>query len=393
MDIKNDVKKLREEMVALRRDFHRHPELGHQEYRTSKVVEDYLTSIGIEVRKITETGLVGKLVGGKPGKKVMLRCDMDALPVYEDTGLVFASENKGVAHNCGHDGHLAIHLITAKILATHKEELCGTIYFVFQPNEETTDDVLGAQSMIDHGVLDEKPDAIFGFHLWTQIPTGEIGIVPGPIMGSSYFFNIKVIGKGGHCGAPHAAVNPIDCASHILQAMNSFNAQEIDPVNPTGLNVCTMHAGSYSGIIPETLEMSGTMHCLHPYDQEARRRLNEIVEGVCRAFRCKCEITYTLSNSLLSNDDDLAELVRETAACVVGEENVLTKNVAVMVGDDFAEFSQIIPGAYYFVGTRSEKAKSIYDHHNPAFTIDEESLPIGVEMAVEVILKYLNKKE
>lgn len=391
MNLKSDVQELTPELIELRRDFHRHPEVGYHEYRTSKVVADYLTALGIEVRHIGETGLVGKMVCGKPGKKVMLRCDMDALPILEDTGLPFASENVGVAHSCGHDGHLALHLINAKILAKHRDELAGTIYFLFQPNEETTSEGLGAQFMIDNGALDEKPDAVFGFHLWSPIPTGKVGIVPGPIMGSSYFFNMKIIGKGGHGGAPQDAVNPIDCAQHVLSAMNSFHTMEIDAVNPTGLNVCTIHGGVYEAIIPETVEMGGTMHCLHPYDKEARQRLNELVEGICKAFRCTCEITYKLSNSLLSNDDDLAELVRKTAVDVVGKDNVMTKDVAVMVGDDFAEFSQLIPGVYYFVGTGSEKAHSTYGHHNPRFTIDEDSLPIGAEVAANVIVNYLNQ--
>lgn len=354
---------------------------------------DYLIALGIEVRHIGETGLVGKLTGGKPGKKVMLRCDMDTLPTQEETGLPFASENSGIAHNCGHDGHLAIHLINAKILAKHRDELCGTVFFVFQPNEETTSGELGAQFMIDHGALDEKPDAAFCFHLWSPIPTGKIGVVPGPIMASSYFFNIKIIGKGGHGGAPHEAINPIDCAQHVLSAMNSFHTMEIDAINPTGLNVCTIHGGVCEAIVPDSVEMGGTMHCRHPYDKEARLRLCQMVEGICHAFRCQCEITFKISNSLLNNDDVLAELVKDTAISVVGKENVLTKNVAVMVGDDFAEFSQLIPGTYYFVGTRSEKTHSTFAHHHPKFTIDEDSLPVGVEVAANVVLNYLHSNQ
>ncbi|MBQ5799374.1 MAG: amidohydrolase, partial [Oscillospiraceae bacterium] len=215
MDFTPEIAALSDELVALRRDFHRHPELGFQEFRTSKIVEDYLTELGLEVRRCAGTGVIGVLRGAKPGKTLLLRCDIDALPMNEESGVDFPSENPGLFHGCGHDGHTAVQLVTAKIMAQHRDKLHGTAVFLFQPNEEDA----GAEIMIQDGAMDDKPDAVCGFHLWSPIPTGKIGLAPGPLEASSWYFKLTIHGKGGHGGAPHNAINPIDAAAHVLEAI------------------------------------------------------------------------------------------------------------------------------------------------------------------------------
>jgi len=386
VSISKEIQQLRHELIKLRRDFHTHPELGLKEIRTACAIEDYLTALGISVRRCAGTGVIGVLKGGKPGKTIMLRCDIDALPIYEQTGLHFSSQNPGVMHACGHDGHIAMLLITAKILATQRIEIPGCVMFLFQLNEEDA----GAEMMIADGALENpRPDAVCGLHLWSPIDTGKIGIVPGPIMASSYYFKVVIKGRGGHGGAPHMAINPIDTASHVLTAIKSFQTVELDARFPTVISVCKIHGGTKEIIIPETVELEGSIRCLHDQDEAVRRRFKEIVEDVCHAYRCNCSIEFKCGNTMLNNDGKLTQIVKQIAREVVGEENIQTENVSVMLGDDFAEFSRRIPGVYYFIGIGSKEKKTDIEHHSPFFNIDEDTLPIGVEMQVRLVQEFL----
>lgn len=386
MDLQQEIASLNDEMIQLRRDFHKHPELGLNEFRTSQIIEDYLKNIGLEVRRCTETGVIGVLNGSKPGKTIMLRCDIDALPVEEETGLSFESVNPGIMHACGHDGHAALHLTTAKLLANHKEDIAGKVVFLFQTNEEEA----GAELMINEGALENpKPDAVCGFHLWSPIETGKIGIVPGPIMASSYYFKIIVRGRGGHGGAPHLAINPIDTASHILDGIKTLHTLEFDSTKPTVISVCKIHAGIKEIVVPEVLEMEGSIRCLHDDDEAVRLRFKEMCEGICSTYRCECDIEFVCGNTLLNNDHEMTALAVKAAEKSVGVDNILTRDVSVMLGDDFAEFSRRIPGVYYFIGTASKEANSEYAHHTPQFKIDENSLAIGVRTQAEIVLDYL----
>ncbi|MDY2905515.1 MAG: amidohydrolase [Caecibacter massiliensis] len=388
MDVKVEVAKLKDELITLRRDFHRHPELGFQEKRTSQIVETYLKDLGLQVRRCAGTGVIGVLTGNRPGKTVMLRCDIDALPVTEETGLSFASENPGVMHACGHDSHTAMLLVAAKILAQHRDEVNGTIVFLFQPNEEDA----GAEEMVKQGALENpRPDAVFGLHIWSPIAVGKIGIIPGPIMASSYYFKITIHGRGGHGGAPHTAINPIVTAGHILSAIDSLHADELNSLKPSVISTCKIHSGVKEIIIPDELTMEGSIRCLHDNDDAVRSRFSALVEGICQAYRCTCDIKYVCGNTLLNNDNAMAKMVADTAAQVVGPENVQTKDVAVMLGDDFAEFSRRIPGAYFFLGTGNPQKHTDVEHHNCHFNIDEDSMPIGVAMHVTNALNYLNQ--
>lgn len=373
-------------LIARRRDLHAHPELGLHEFRTAQIIEDRLKELDYETRRCTETGVIGVLKGPEPGKTILMRCDIDALPVTEETGLPFASENPGVMHACGHDGHVTIHLGAAELVAKHRDELKGTVVFLFQTNEEDA----GAELMIKAGALENpRPDRVCGFHIWSPIETGKIGVVTGPIMASSWYFKLTIHGRGGHGGAPHLAVNPIDAAGHVLEAIKTMHTLEFDSTKPTVISVCKIHGGNKEIIVPDEVELEGSIRCLHDGDQAVRDRFAELCESVCRAYRCTCDLEFKCGNTLLSNDEEATEFMKGVAEKVVGKENIVTRDVAVMLGDDFAEFSNRIPGVYYFLGTRSEKAGSIYPHHNPHFVIDEESLPLGVEMETRLVLEYL----
>ena len=386
MDLKKEIMELKDELIELRRDFHRHPEIGLSEFRTAQIIEDYLKALGLEVRRCLETGVIAVLKGGKPGKTLMLRSDIDALPVQEMTGLPFASENPGFMHACGHDGHMSVMLIVAKILAKHKEEINGTLVFLFQTNEEEA----GAQDMIDAGALQNpKPDAIMGMHLWSYLPSGSIGIVSGPIMASSYYFKLKIIGKGGHGGAPHSCINPIDCAVHVWQAFQAYHTLENNSLKPTTITVGKFQAGQFNIVIPETCELEGSVRCLHTDDARVRERIREIIDGVCKTYRCSFELEFKCGNTILDNDEEMAEMIRETGAEILGKDKVITKDVGVMIGEDFAEFTRVVPGAFYFFGVADEEKGTHYEHHNAKFNIDEDVLPSVVEMQVSLARKYL----
>lgn len=386
MEIKEEVRQATEELVALRRDFHSHPELGFREERTAGIVERYLKDLGLRVRRCAGTGVIGVLEGALPGRTLLLRSDMDALPVQEQTGLPFASQTPGVMHACGHDGHTAVLLLAAKLLSRRRDQLAGKLVFLFQPNEE----VAGAEEMVQQGALeDPRPDAVCGMHLWTPLPTGVVGITPGPLMASSYYFKVTIHGVGGHGGAPHTAINPIDAAGHVLEAIKTFHTLEVDALQPTVVSVCTIHGGENQIIVPEVLEMTGSIRCLHDQDEQVRQRFCQLVEGACALYRCTAQVEFTCGNTLLSNDPTLAALADRVATQVVGEAHVQREGLRTMVGEDFAEFTRRVPGFFYFVGTGNPEKGTHVEHHSPRFMLDEDSLPIALEMQVRLALAYL----
>lgn len=388
MNIKEEISELREELISLRRDFHKHPELGFQEHRTSKIIASYLKECGLEVKsEVAKTGVVALLKGGQSGPTILLRSDMDALPVNEENDIPFKSVNEGIMHACGHDGHMSMLLIAAKILAKHKEELKGNVKFVFQPNEEDA----GAEMMVNEGIL-ENPhvDAALAIHLWSPIESGKIGIVPGPIMASSYYFKLVIHGKGGHGGAPHMSINPINSAMNVIQATQNMQTNEIDALNPTIITFCKINCGSSPIIIPEKIEIEGSVRCLHDGTEKVQNRFEEIIKNICNLHGTTYDLEFKCGNILLNNNSEMTDLVKKAGAEVVGEKSVIDSNVSVMLGDDFAEISSRVPSAYYFVGVADKEKETDFPHHHPRFNIDEDALQIGVEMHVRGALEYLN---
>ena len=390
MDFRQEAFAIKDECIALRRDFHRHPELGFQEFRTAGIVREYLKSIPLdEVKECSGTGTIGILKGAKPGPTIMLRADMDALPITEQSGEPFSSENPGVMHACGHDGHTALLLCEAKILAAHRDEIPGTIAFVFQPNEEDA----GAQIMIDDGAMEMagEPEAAFGLHLKHNYPIGAIAMCPGPMMASSYYFKVTIRGKGGHGGYPHLCISPIVTAAHVIESIEAFRAFENSVFEPTVISVGMIHGGEKNIVIPNDIQLEGSVRCLHRNHETVHRRFREIVEQTCALYRCTCDIELRCGNSLVYNDPELEKLAEACAAETVGAENLMTENIAVMGGDDMAEFMNGRPGVYYFIGMGDPAKGTDQPNHNDHFRLNEDSLPIAMEMTLRLAMKYLQQ--
>ncbi|SDL05423.1 M20 metallopeptidase family protein [Halarsenatibacter silvermanii] len=376
---------LEEEIISLRRDFHRHPELGREEHRTSGIVCDYLEKAGLEVRRAAETGVIGLLEGEGEGGTVMLRADMDAVPVQEENDFPYSSTVEGVAHCCGHDGHTSMLLGAAKILSEMRSEIEGNIKFVFQPNEEEA----GAHLMIDEGVMENPSvDAVFGIHLWSLLKSGTVGICAGPMMASSHYFELEIQGTGGHAGAPHNAVDPVACAGSIMDTVYTMQSRELDALEPTVISFCSLDAPSSPTIIPEKASLSGSIRCLHEEFSSVRERFERTVAGVCTAHDVDYELEISRGNSLLKNDEELTELVRGRAADLLGGEN-LESEVEVMLGEDFAEYGYHAPLAFCFLGIADEDKGTHYPHHHPRFDIDENMLTVGTELHVRNALAFL----
>ena len=388
MQISEQIELHREELVALRRDFHRHPELGFAEHRTARVIEDYLKALGLPTCRCAGTGVVALLDGGRPGPVLMLRADMDALPVDEANEVDYKSQNPGVMHACGHDAHMAMLLVAAKILSQHRDRIAGTVKFVFQPNEE----IAGALRMIDGGVLEEPTvDAVMGIHVWTPLASGRIGITAGPVMGGLDVFKMTIFGKGGHTGVPEDAVDPVIAAANLIQTVQIVQTREISDLRSTIIMFGRICGGTKSNIIPDQVELEGSIRFLYkagPHSQEQpTERFRRIAEAVCRTHRCTCQIEIVHENIPLINDPCMVALARQTAGQVFGQENAVVDNVTI-ASEDFSEFSERVPGVFMFLGAGNPDKGTTVSHHNPRFDIDEDILTNGVAMHVHGALNF-----
>lgn len=398
MKLKEEIAAIEQEVIEIRRDIHRHPELGRQEFRTSQLVEDYLNELGLdEVKRVYNTGILGVLKGAKPGKTLLMRADMDALPVQEETGLPYQSETPGVMHACGHDCHTAMLLGAAKVLAAHKDELCGTVKFVFEPDEEGDEDT-GAGHMVAEGVLENpKVDASLGMHIWTPLDNGKIGISAGPCWAEMYTFHIVLKGKSGHTAQPHEAIDPIICASAIIQAVQAIQTREINLRETTVIAFGSIHGGTASNIIPDTVEMRGTMRYL--YDgaddkpQHPRKRFERIVKSVAEAYRIDAEVTFGFSNYAVINDPDFVNFMKGDVLSKIAPAEQVVPFVT-MSGETFSEYvnHNNIPGASVFLGTGEAAIGTDYPHHHSKFCIDEKNLKTGVEIYARTALEFLSEE-
>jgi len=390
MQISEQIEKYREELIDLRRDFHRHPELGFEEFRTADIIENFLETLGIATHRIARTGVVGILQGTRPGPVLMLRADMDALPIEEKNDIDYKSENEGVMHACGHDAHMAMLLIAAKILAGKKADIAGTIKFVFQPNEE----IAGAMHMIEEGVLENpRVDAAVGMHVWTPVESGKIAITPGPIMGGLDVFKVTIHGKGGHTGVPEDAIDPIIAAASVIQTVQIIQTREISNLKSTVIMFGKIKGGTKSNIIPDKVALEGSIRFLYQGGPDSEERPTErfirVVEQVCKTHRCTCEIDITHENIPLINNAEMTALARETAREVFTDKKCIVDNQTI-ASEDFSEFSERVPGVFMFLGTGNEKIGTHLSHHHPRFNIDENTLPMGVEMFVRGALNFFN---
>jgi len=371
------------ELVATRRDLHAHPELGFQERRTAALVAERLAGLGYQVTTgVGKTGVVGVLrgtgAGPEPGRTVLLRADMDALPILEANDVPYRSTAPGVMHACGHDAHVAIGLAVARRLAADRGAWRGTVKFAFQPAEEGGN---GALAMIEDGVL-ENPhvDAAFGLHVMNNLPLGRIAATGGPIMGSVDKFTILIHGKGGHAAMPHEAVDPVLAASHVVAALQSMVSRSTDPFDQLVVSVTQIKAGDAFNVIPETAELAGTVRSMggRPYE-EAPRRLTAIATGVAAALGCTASVDYVRQTPATLNDDVMARLAARVAAELVGETSVLT-SARTLGGEDFSFFLQRVPGCFAWVGSQNPAKGFDAPHHSPRFDIDEDAMPTAVEL-------------
>jgi amidohydrolase len=389
--IKSRIKELNKELIELRRDFHKHPELGFEEHRTAGVVEDYLKNLGLSPQRMTKTGVVALLEGSRPQPVLLLRADMDALPVEEKNEVDYKSNNSGVMHACGHDAHMAMLLVAAKILSENRGKIPGTIKFVFQPNEE----IAGAAHMVAEGVLENPAvDAAMGIHIWTPVVSGKIAITPGPVMAGLDVFRITIHGRGGHTGVPEDAVDPILAAANVIQTVQMIQTREISNLNSTVIMFGKIAGGTKSNIIPDKVYLEGSIRFLYPAgpdsEEQPTERFIRIVEQVCKTHRCTCEIDIVHENVPLINHEDMVRIARETAGEVFGDKKRLTDNQSI-AGEDFSEFTSRVPGVFMFLGTGNEKKGTHVSHHNPRFNIDEDTMPAGVEMHVKGALNFFEK--
>jgi amidohydrolase len=345
MTIKDQIAELTTELVELRRDFHMHPELGFEEFRTAEIVENYLKDIGLSPLRVAETGVVAVLEGAEDGPVLLLRADMDALPLQEENDVPYKSQNDGVMHACGHDAHTAMLMVAAKVLVENRDKLKGTVKFVFQPNEE----VAGAEKMIAAGnVMDSPaPDAAMALHIWTPLISGTFGIQSGPVMASLNVFKLLVRGRGGHTGYPESAVDPIIAASAIVQAVQSIQTRQISLQKPTVIMFGKIAGGTKNNIIPDEVELEGTMRYLYqggPHSEEnPAKRLREVAENVASTYGCNCEVRIEQENIVVVNDPKMAHFAKEVAADVLGNENNVVEHAS-MAGEDFSAFTSRVPG-------------------------------------------------
>jgi len=390
-NIKEVVASITDEIVAIRRDIHAHPELGFEEHRTAGLVEEYLQNQGIKTERVAGTGVVGVIEGGSSGPVLMLRADLDALPVEEANDVSYCSTSPGIMHACGHDAHTAILLGAAKILNEIKDQLSGSIKLVFQPNEENA----GALHMIEEGVLDNPPvDAVMGLHLWTPLPSGKLGICEGAVMGGLDIFKIIVRGVGGHTGYPEAAVDPIIAAADIVQSVQRIQTREISLSKPTVIMFGLINGGTKANIIPDTVTLEGSIRTLYADSdkEDPMLRLKNLAEKVAAVHGCEAEVSWFRENIPLVNNSELVNIAKASASVVTGCESDVTGHFC-MASEDFSEFSSRVPGVFIFLGTGNEKKESHYPHHNPRFNIDEDTIPPGIELYIRFAMRFFDEWE
>lgn len=375
-------------LIATRRDLHRHPEIGFHERRTAGIVADRLRAAGYDVRTgIAVTGVVGTMKGASEGPTLLLRADMDALPIQEECSHDFVSSVPGRMHACGHDAHVAIGLTVAERLAARRDQWGGTVRYVFQPAEEGLG---GALRMIEEGVLDGV-DAALGLHIWAVLPTGTVGIAAGPMMAAAAEFSIEIAGRGGHAASPHETVDAVFVASQAVVALQSIVSRNVRPLDAAVVTVSAFQAGDAFNVIAETATLKGTARYFDPdLGERIPRRIEAVVRGICEAFGAEYSFRYRVISPATVNDPSLAGIVRGAAAGVVGDDRVLWGDeVRTMGAEDFGEFLARVPGCFFFVGCADEARGISFPHHNPRFDLSEDALPIAVDVMERAALGCL----
>ena len=394
-EISEQINRIEAELKENRRYIHMHPELSFREYNTSSFIQKKLDEMGVKyVSGIAENGICAYIYGNKnieseSMKSILIRADMDALPIDEVSDKPYKSQNKNVMHACGHDAHVAVLLGVCKVLNNFKDKFGGVVKAVFQPGEETSG---GALPMIEEGVL-ENPhtDVCVALHCDSDLDCGTIRVKPGSLYASPDDFRITVKGKGGHGAEPHNCIDPIMISASIIQALNNLISRETDPFDNAVISVGSIHGGSATNIIPDSVEIQGTARSLtNEVRGFLKKRIGETAEGICKTFGAECEYEYTELFPPLINDEKLAEDVYDSACRSIGKDKCVWGGAPTMAGEDFSYFSQNRPSVLFKLGCRNKSLGIVSPIHHSSFDIDENCLKTGVKVFVGFVLDYLN---
>lgn len=372
-------------LVSHRRELHASPELSFQEQGTAHYIAECLEALGVDklTRGVGGTGVVADIRGERPGRSVLVRADMDGLPITETADVPFRSTRVGVMHACGHDVHMAIALELAGWLASRRPDLPGMVRFAFQPAEEQAG---GAKAMIDAGVLDGI-DRVVGLHVWSPLPTGQVAVPQGLVMASADMFTLIIRGRGGHGAQPHLTVDAVVIAAQVVAALQTLVSRETAPVAPVVVTLGSVHGGTAANIVAGEVVIQGT---LRTFDAEVRRhllaRIAQVAEGIAETMRGSCEFRHDSGTPPVVNDPAMATLVREVTSSVLGDEAVVPLEPQ-MVGEDFAYFLEARPGCFFWLGGAPEGPPVV--HHTPQFRIDERCLSIGFQAMSAAVLRLL----
>jgi amidohydrolase len=383
-----EAKGLREKLIAWRRDFHMHPELSFKEVRSAAIIAEHLRRLGYDVRtEVARTGVVGLLQGNRSGPVVAFRFDMDALPVTEETGAPYASTIEGQMHACGHDGHMAVGMGLAELLAARRDDINGAVKLLFQPAEEGGN---GAEAMVKAGALESpRPDVFVASHVWIERPVGSADVCTGPVLAAADKWECTIRGRGGHGAMPHHTADPIVAAAQVISALQTVVSRNVPALEPAVVSVGSIHAGDAFNVIPEAVRMTGT---IRTYEQATRdmvvQRVREVVEGVAAACGATAELRVRSLTPAVINDATVAEVVREAAQAILGVENV-TSRERTTGSEDAAFFMREVPGCYFFLGASNPERGIVFPHHSSRFDIDEEALVYGVALLAQVAEHYL----
>ncbi|MFC2947041.1 amidohydrolase [Virgibacillus sediminis] len=385
MSINTTIEEVMPQVYEWRRTMHRHPELSFQEYWTSSYIEDELKKIGgIDISRPTETSVLGIIKGGKPGKKIGLRADIDGLPIQEERDdLDFVSENEGTMHACGHDGHASILLGAAKVLAGQAETLHGEIYLIFQHAEE--DPPGGAREMVETGLFDDL-DFIYGQHLFSTIPVGKIGMTTGPVTSNSDTFDLVIQGRGGHASQPENSIDPVVIGAQVIEKFQTIVSRMSSPLDSIVISTTKFQAGSATNIIPDKARLGGSVRTINDQTRElVKNKMEKAVQSVCAFYDAGYEFDFQYGYSAVVNDEEKTNRVIDMAQHVFGDK-VFDFPLA-MGGEDFSAFSRLVPSTYAFIGAGNAEKGFDYPHHHPLFGLDEDSFIDGVKMMVHVALE------
>ena len=385
--ISEAIAALAPEIVSHRREFHANPELGFEEVRTQARLIEILESDGLKPQRMAGTGLVVTILGQRPGRTLLVRSDIDALPIQELATPEYVSQNPGVMHACGHDAHMAMLLAIAKVMATRMKELPGALKLMFQPAEEGPG---GALPMIEAGILENpKVDAALAYHVWNTLEVGYLGYRSGPAMANTDQFDLEIVGKGGHGAMPHLAVDAIAVAGQVITALQTIVSRNVSPLEGAVVTLGKIRGGDRHNIIAQTVEISGTVRSFLPEVRDLlEKRIEEVVAGITRAMGAAYRLDYHRTYPATVNDPAMTQLVRTAAGKVLGPEKVVEVEPS-MGGEDMAYVLQRVPGCYFFVGTANPIKELTNCHHHPNFDIQENGMMVGVKVLLQAIEDYL----